>query len=268
MNLERDIDPEFPFQVDYDVVAEPVCVSAVEHRSQDEILRALQVTPEEAHDIALIPQGTPAWLTARKHRLTASNFGAAAGMNKYKTPNGLLKDMLWNSFTGNAATRWGSAHEHVARAQYVDQMQREIEAGTSAYTSIRVEESGLHVNPARPWLGSSPDGVVHVTTHDGTSHRFLLEIKCPFRKVFYEPAVPLYYLCQIQGVMANMELPYCDFVVWTPRAMQITRVAFDEVFWTNTLLPKLDHFYFQRYLPLVIAKHNGQLEPGSVVLAL
>lgn len=264
------VDVDFPFQIDQLAVAEPrparprpsVLITP------DDVLRKLQVTQEQADAIGHIPQGSQAWLDARKNRITASNFGAAVGMNKYKSPKGLLKDLLWNTFKGNAATRWGSEHEDIARDAYVARVRADIAAGESEYTSIRVEETGLHVNPDRAWMGSSPDGVVHVTRRDGSAHKFLLEIKCPFRKQFYDPPVPTYYNCQIQGVMANMDLPYCDFVVWTPSGMQVTRVDFDACFWETTLLPGLHRFYHTMYLPMAVAKHNGDLEPGETAIVL
>lgn len=250
--------PDFPFHVEGVVDVQP------ERTTVEQVLASLQLSGEEAAKIAHIPQGTHEWLNARKYRITASNFGAAIGMNKYNTPRGLLKDLLWNTFRGNAATKWGSDHEDVARDAYVKYMQDAISAGTSVYTSLRVEETGLHVNSSRPWLGSSPDGVVHVTTRDGGSHRFLLEIKCPYSRRFYNPPVPPHYKCQIQGMMANMNLPYCDFVVWIPGSMQITRVQFDAPFWETTLLPGLHKFYHEMYLPRVVAKMNGELEEGEI----
>lgn len=237
--------------------------------TQQQILKKLELTQEQAQHILTIPQGTQEWLDARKNRLTASNFGAAIGMNKYKSPKGLLKDMLWSTFKGNAATRWGSEHEDVARDAYIAKIQEEIDAGTSPYTSIRVEETGLFLNPSTPWLGSSPDGIVHVTMRDGTAMKFLLEIKCPAKRSFYRPnPVPVYYNCQIQGLMSLMDLPYCDFVVWTPTGMEITRVDFDKEFWDNTLFPGLKKFYFTMYLPAYVNKENGLLGPGEIVTTL
>jgi len=261
---------DFPFQTEYPSLAEPPAPRPrpVVPITASEVLFNIRVSPEQARAIAHIPQGSQAWLNARKNRITASNFGAAVHMNKYKSPRGLLKDLLWNTFKGNTATRWGSEHEDVARDAYVAHIRREIEAGRSEYTSIRVEETGLHVNPELPWLGSSPDGIVHVTLRDGSTRRFLLEIKCPFGKKFYDPPVPSYYNCQIQGVMATMGLPHCDFVVWIPGNMQITRVNFDADFWQHQLYPGLFGFYHNSYLPLIVAKHNGDLDEGEVELTL
>lgn len=264
----------FPFRIDGVAIAEddeltPAFIPPpTVPLTTEDVLRSLQITPEQSYAIANIPQGSQEWLDVRKNRITASNFGAAIGMNKYKSPRGLLKDLLWNTFRGNAATRWGTEHEDVARDAYVAYIRNEINTGRSNYTSIRVEETGLYVNPSFPWMGSSPDGVVHVTQRDGTSLKFLLEIKCPFGKKFYDPPVPSYYNCQIQGVMANMGLPFCHFVVWTPTGFQITYVNFDKEFWDTQLLPGLQHFYFNDYLPLVVAKHNNELEEGAIEVEL
>jgi hypothetical protein len=49
----------------------------------DELLRSLQIDDEQRRRrIEQEPQGTQSWLDARKYRLTASNFGAAAGRNR------------------------------------------------------------------------------------------------------------------------------------------------------------------------------------------
>lgn len=237
--------------------------------TKQDVLQKIQVTHNRAREIERIPQGTTPWLDSRKYRLTASNFGAAIGVNRYKSPNGLLKDMLWHSFKGNAATRWGSEHEDIARDAYIAVIQKQIDEGTSPYKSIRVEETGLFINPETPWLGSSPDGIVHVTLRDGTEDKFLLEIKCPFRKQLYaNPTVPIYYNAQIQGIMAIMGLPRCDFVVWTPSEMGVTTVPFDAKNWNDEMLPRLQKFYFERYLPAVVARDNGLLDEGEIEVEL
>lgn len=275
-------DPSFPFTIPsvVDIVPEeeqetsttvpppPAQRSQPLPESKAALMSALQLTPLEAASVSNIPQGTSAWLDVRKFRLTASNFGAAIGHNKYKSPRGLLRDMLWNKFKGNAATRWGTMHETTARDMYIAAMQRGVRNGESPYTSVRVEEKGLQIHPKLPWLGSSPDGVVHVSTPGGHTHQFLLEIKCPFKKSFYSPTVPSYYNCQIQGMMAIMGLPYCDFVVWVPGRMQVTRVQFDAHFWETTLLPGLTNFYFNLYVPALLAKAKGLLPCGEVEVPL
>jgi hypothetical protein len=90
----------------------------------DELLRRLQIDDAQQRErIEQTPQGTQAWLDARKYRLTASNFGAAAGRNRFRSPEELAHEMLHGEFKGNDATRWGSEKEPVALADYVTQKQ-------------------------------------------------------------------------------------------------------------------------------------------------
>lgn len=230
----------------------------------------LHVTPDEARRIANYTQGSSEWLKSRVGRITASNFGAAMGLNKFMSMRSLLKQLLWGGFTGNVATRWGQDHESVARDEYIAAKRQEFATagdgdGDDAPTDIRVEETGLVINVDRPWMGNSPDGIVHVTHRSGVTTRGLLEIKCPFKKAFYEPTpVPVYYYCQIQGTMGNLDLPWCDFVVWTPTGLQVTRVPFDPVFWSEELLPKVSRFYFDHYVPLAILKEEGLLATNQI----
>ena len=44
-------------------------------------------------------------------------------------------------------------------------------------TGFTVEMCGLVVNPSLPWLGASPDGIVHDPSESSVG---LLEIKCPY----------------------------------------------------------------------------------------
>lgn len=238
--------------------------------TKEEWLAKLDVTPEKAAEIVNYEQGSAEWLQSRVGRITSSNFGAAVGMNKYTSPRSLLKQMLWGEFKGNAATRWGSENEDVARDEYIQIIRDQIAQGDFAahddpLVDIQVKECGLVINPQRPWMGNSPDGLITMTYQSGKSEVGLLEIKCPYRKEFYAPdPVPSYYFAQIQGTMGNMQLPWCDFVVWTPTGVQITRVPFDPDFWQDTLLPGVTRFYFDDYLPLALAKDNGMLQPGTL----
>ena len=244
-------------------------VSAPDGARCKRFVEALAITAEEATRIANYTQGTPEWLKSRVGRITASNFGAAMGLNKFMSARSLLKQLLWGGFVGNVATRWGQDHESVARDEYIAAKLEEFPSLAAADddppTDSRVEETGLVINTERPWMGNSPDGIVHITHRSGVTTRGLLEIKCPFKKMFYEPTpVPVYYYCQIQGTMGNLNLPWCDFVVWTPTGLQVTRVPFDQTFWTEELLPKVSRFYFDKYVPLAVLKQEGLLATNQI----
>ena len=249
-------------------------------------------------DVALIealPQRSDAWLIARKLRLTASNFGAAVGISAFCSPEDLLLQLLFGGFTGNEATRYGTENEPVACAQYL----RDLIAtfGSNAPTH---QESGLTVSTQWPWMGASPDGIMHCNTAalhsnsipvrnqppgrdctlmglesttfsetDGPmtvsavswpnqAHRFLLEIKCPFRKRLYS-SIPDYYFAQIQGSMQILDLPYCHFYVWTPYGSSLECFPRNDQYWTEFLFPRLRLFYFNRFLPLAFLQQRGLL---------
>ena len=115
---------------------------------------------------------------------------------------------------------------------------------------LEVEEWGLVINRKHQWMAGSPDGIIKEDDHYG-----LLEIKCPAKKRLY-PYVPSYYIVQIQGLMGlissdrNIDLEFCDFVVWTPEETSITRIDFDHDYYHEELFPNLEYFYFNDYVPL------------------
>lgn len=246
----------------------------------EQVIARVNVTPEQAKEIENYEQKSEEWLDARKGRLTASNYGSIYGVNQYKSRRSFLKDMVWGSkFRGCAATQWGSDNEPVAFAEYerikLDEIARNMERldemseeeKDQAWVDLEMSETGLVINPERPWLGNSPDGLIKVTYASGRVEVGLLEIKCPYGKVFYSEkygyAVPPQYMAQIQGTMGNIGFPWCDFFVWTPTGTQLTRVDFDPAYWED-MLQSLTTFYFDEYIPLVVKKENGELDEGQL----
>jgi putative phage-type endonuclease len=227
-------------------------------------LYKMEITQEDIIKVMNIPQRTPEWINWRSCRMTASNYGTAAGHNPYRTPRQLLSDLLWNTFKGNNATEWGTKYEPVAAQVY--------ENFISKYMTKEGKMSffypGLIISKQQPWLAVSPDGLPSILTSSSPSLpslslRFLLEIKCPASLKLY-PHIPHYYFDQIQGIMGILNLPFCDFVVWTPQKTQIRRYNFDETYWKNILFPRLHNFYMNEYLPRLILKEEGKLKEGEL----
>ena len=276
----------------------------------------LAVTPEQVVNIRSFKQKSSEWLQARVGRLTASNFGAAAGFNSYQSPNQLLQDLLWGTFEGNRATKWGTILEDVARMEYIKYMYDQHFMTARRIGELRknhdvtpfeckVWECGLTVFEEFPFLAGSPDGLVHTNTFDGKEIRLLLEIKCPgpesklpyAEQPTYQqskfpdipPGIPPHYYCQIQGLMAIYKLKQADFVVKTvgnlteeqqaildagdiwnplleqsvPSRLHVTRFNFDEAFWNNILFPRLQSFYYDRYVTALAMQKAGILQPGE-----
>lgn len=174
-----------------------------------------------------VVQGTEEWHAARRGKLTASRIadmmartktGYAASRENYRAQ--LVVERLTgetpDGFT-NAAMRWGTETEPMARAAY------------SFWADADVVEVGFIDHPTLEWAGASPDGLVG---DDG-----LVEIKCPESKTHIATlrggAIPDKYVKQMQWQMACTGRKWCDFVSFDPRLpvpmqMHVTRLRRDD----------------------------------------
>lgn len=197
-------------------------------------------------------QKSEAWFQKRRGRLTGSNVGAALGLNPYKSPDDVIRQMVREhhgaepEFQGNVATQHGSFHEAGAQAEYT------METGRV------VKETGFHVHEGLDWLGASPDGLVG---DDG-----VVEIKCPFGQRDKNPPQfktaeqqPHYY-AQMQIEMACTGRVWCDFYQWAPHGSKLETVYRDEAWLSENL--SLLHDFHKRYLEEL--DNPDHLEPKRV----
>lgn len=212
---------------------------------QQEFVDSLAVTDEEAKRIMQYDQRSAEWFQARKGRMTGSIVGAIVGHNFFNKPKDLLRELLWSTFKGNEATQWGTDHEATAAIRY------------EVHTNYTVDYPGLIINPQKPWLAYSPDGLV------AGPKRILLEIKCPFKKKLY-PSIPHYYFDQIQYGAHLMQCPVIDFFVWTPDKCKLERYVYEREYCEQFLIPAVEKFYFTRFLPLYLLQLRGLLPEGSI----
>jgi putative phage-type endonuclease len=197
-------------------------------------------------------QRTPEWFSARRHRLTGSNVGAALGLNPWKTPDDLIRQMVRAyhdapaEFVGNVATEYGQLHEPLAIMEYMGK------------TGNHPIECGFFVHPIHEWLGASPDALID---EDGG-----LEVKCPFSQrnkavpEFKTAAEQEHYYAQMQVEMACAGRDWFDFYQWAPKGDSLERVYFDPGWWSQNL-PAMQAFY-ERYLSEL--DNPAHLEPLAV----
>lgn len=181
-------------------------------------------------------QRSDEWFKARKGKLTGSNIGAALGVNPWKSPEDLIRQMVRDyhnsesEFTGNIATEYGTMHEPLALMDYLGK------------TGNLVNECGFIVHPEYDWLGASPDGLID---DDG-----IIEVKCPYglrnKKgddlVFKSAEMQQHYYAQMQIEMACSGRTWCHFYQWSRHGDYLERIDFDHE-WFADHLPSLKSFY-------------------------
>lgn len=152
--------------------------------TEDEWWAAIGVTPERAAAILAMDQGTAEWKRSRQGRATCSKAGAYIGLCPYARKDGprkVVNEHIRSTFAGNFFTERGQRLEPVARDLYTAQLLADMRKRDSA-AWVSVVEQGLFIDPARPWMGGSVDGVVDIHwTEDGAYHMDsgLIEIKAP-----------------------------------------------------------------------------------------
>lgn len=182
-------------------------------------------------------QRTPEWHKKREHKITGSAVGAILGLNKWKTPDQHMADMvneykgIAKQFEGNRATEFGNKFEKYALDDYM-----------LLHAQEEVNDTGFHIHPEHGWLGASPDGLIG---NDG-----VLEIKCPISKKDSDEFESIYkqmhYYAQVQVELYCTGRLWCDFYQWSPVGEMLERIKIDNE-WIDENIPKLKDFY-NRYL--------------------
>ena len=116
------------------------------------------ITEEEARDIEKSTRDqadNEQWMIERRKRLTASRVGSIAKMKKTTKKGNKVKHLLYSSFRGNEATRYGIAKEDKTRKDYITYQRR------NGHPDLNVDICGLHVSLTDPWLAATPDGTVY-----------------------------------------------------------------------------------------------------------
>ena len=112
------------------------------------------------------------WQDERRKRLTASRVGSIAKMRAKTKRNKKVNELLYSTFWGNEATRYGTEMEEKTRQEYTTHQQE------MGHQGLAVDSAGLSVSLENPWLAASPDGLVN-DPNDGPHPSGLVEVKTP-----------------------------------------------------------------------------------------
>ena len=168
----------------------------------------------------MIRHGSEEWAAARATRLTASDFGAALGINPYCS-----RQKLWRIKVGLETVE---TNGHMQRG--IDNEQEAIFC-YEVETGLLVDEASLVLHPAHDWLAATPDGAVE---NDG-----LVEVKCPAR---LRDHVPEYHYAQVQGQLEVTGREFCDYFQFAEEGTSTIRVLRDKSWW-NRAFPFLEEFW-------------------------
>ena len=239
------------------------------------------VTPERADEIEQSTReqdDSPEWIGERRKRLTASVVGGIAKMRETTSRSKRVESILYTTFRGNAATRYGATMEDTVRQEY-QTYQRQ-----NGHPNLKVDNCGLFVSLCNPWLAATPDGVVDDPSEP--QRLGLIEIKNPYtarNQTLMEAAQKSAfcleqnkndssfrlkrrhdYFYQVQTQLYCTARHWCDFTVQTSKDFHIERIYVDKA-WQESNLPKLKKFYFSALLPeLACPRHHkgGIREPS------
>lgn len=224
------------------------------------------ITIEEIIEIEQQTRGqssNPHWKLLRESKLTASNFGLAA--KRRKEPDKLLKQIMYSKNITAKSLLYGINNEPNAVKDYIKYMH------DKGNTNLTVIEVGTILSTKKPGLGASLDRKVYDPLMAQGQKEGGLEVKCPISKAnmsvqeacedsqFYLSKDGLKtnhnYYYQIQGQMFVCELSWVDFVVWFgPGNLSVTRILFDNDWWHDKALPRIDYFYRKAFLPEIFTK--------------
>jgi putative phage-type endonuclease len=235
-------------------------------------------TPDECAAESRHTQQTPKWYQSKLLTYGASSAADVCGRGYRKTTALEATEDRFRRYSELFGTPpkdtqdtspmdWGNENEDTARKWF------------EAVSGLRVDEYGVLKLPAHPWLAVSPDGVIPLPpAADGTPRNRLLEIKCPYylwrsngRHPYakHPQNVPPYYYDQVQctmGVMHMHDVLYpaqpawnvvdCDFVVWQPGTLWVTRVPFDQTYFEDKIFGPLRDTFTRLYLPRLVLYFN------------
>jgi hypothetical protein len=229
-------------------------------RRVDEFKKSLCLPSEKLREIeqsTRTQSQSSLWHTVRRYRLTASYFGTIYKRKASTSPHSLVMQIIQRKPFTSEATEWGIQNESVALRRYVELQHH------TGHNGLYCSKSGFVISEEYPFLGASPDAVVHDPTN--VLEPFgVVEIKCPFSFRKFTPvdaakSVDFFcevnsiggtpklkqshqYFCQVQGQMAITGRNWCDFVVYTEEGIFVESINFDPEFWED-LLKKLILFY-------------------------
>ena len=187
-----------------------------------------------------------------------------------KTPNNLLRSLLYSKLFESEKTKYGQSMEPHAIQKFISESKR-------LHKSFNVSESGLVFMEENPFIRTSPGsnvdcsccgrGLLEVTikrekrekpSHENLSFLILGENG----KVTLKQNNPFFY--QVQGQMGVTRKNHCDFFVYTHFGIHQQRITLNSEIWKN-IFQTLQQFWYKYLAPEIILQ-KLQAPPESISL--
>ena len=234
--------------------------SLVSDEKRDAWKKAHQARTEtERTTIASYAQGTDAWKNARKGLLTASKSLRLIGEDVGGSPK-VMRDFLYPTDFSNDAIQYGIDHEDDVLEHFLQWFQTDMNSKHPDKTiKIMLERTGLVISPSHPFLGASPDAIIHVYDGSKVMFKVLVEAKCRM-KYFFNWDVPSSYQWQTQFQMGVMGIDEC-YIIEALKGLEnfrITKTKLNTSLWEWIMVPRLEFVYNELFVPLNILHEEGQ----------
>ena len=186
------------------------------------------------------------WFQQRAGRITASRFRDILHTDFSQPSLSLIKGICYPAADqfSSVPCQYGLTNEDTTHSAYFERF-------AEIHESLMIIKSGLILHPSYPFMGATPDGIIHCSCCGSG----ILEIKCPYscrERSFKEVAKEndpdfclehgllslkkehSYYYQVLQLQMQLCLVNYCDFVVWREDEIFHQRIFLDEDFIDDT----------------------------------
>lgn len=170
----------------------------------------------------------------RASMITASKAGAAAGLNQYKTPDRLLREMHGMIIP---------PQQNPAMLHGINMEPKLLDKYEQVTGHKLIRDVGFMVDTVYPWLGCTPDGIVR-------DRPILVQGKCPYwNRMLSNKPIEAHYMVQLYVEMWVTGIRKTHFVRYVPaeygfkEQIEIIEHVFDMQRWNNVIMPKLAAFW-------------------------
>jgi predicted phage-related endonuclease len=162
--------------------------------------------------------GSPEWHALRAEGIGASEVAAVLGLSPWQSRFNLWHvkaGTITETFSGNAATSWGTRLEPVVLDAYAEARDLLVAEGptpdlfaAALGSALLVPQPGTFAHAERPWQRCNPDAIAHERLVEVKTARF-----ADGWGADGSDEIPTFYRVQVVYAMDCLELPVCDVPV-------------------------------------------------------